>query len=181
MVTLTQSQCSLPSSFEVELIAEKGEYRHCRHGLRKPSWLSVPSSLWSELSKIPEFGPHNTYIYIYILLRIIALPSVKYSGRVEMDVLGGVRQVASQPFLKITFDPESCMTMLLEKLRKSDWSLEDCYLCLQCIFKNEPWLVWVSGETRWAARTCHLLIELASLFIQKLHNSTNLGANSKPS
>ena len=36
--------------------------------------------------------------------------------------LGG----ASQPFAKITLDPEPCMTMLLEKLQKSDRSLEDC-------------------------------------------------------
>ena len=64
MGTPTQSQRSLPSSFEAEFIAEKGEYRHCRHGLRKPSWLSVPSSLWSELSKIPELGPDNIYICI---------------------------------------------------------------------------------------------------------------------
>ena len=49
----------------------------------------------------------------------------------------------------ITIDLEPCMTILLEKLQKS---LEECCLCLQCIFKNEPWLVWVSGETRWAAR-----------------------------
>ena len=48
--------------------------------------------------------------------------SVKYSGQVETDVLGGVRRVVSQPFAKITIDSEPCMTMLLEKLRKSDWS-----------------------------------------------------------
>ena len=40
-----------------------------------------------------------------------------------MDVLGGARQVASQPFVKIIIDPEPCMTMLLEKLRKSDRSM----------------------------------------------------------
>ena len=33
MVTLTQSRCSLPSSFEAELIAEKSGCRHCRHSL----------------------------------------------------------------------------------------------------------------------------------------------------
>ena len=44
------------------------------------------------------------------------------------------------------------MTMLLEKLRKSDRSLRDCYLCLQHTFKDESWLLWVSGETRWGAR-----------------------------
>ena len=34
------------------------------------------------------------YTYIY---RVIAMPNVKYSGRVETDVLGGARRVASQP------------------------------------------------------------------------------------
>ena len=91
------------------------------------------------------------YIYIYIS-RVITLPSLKYSGRVEADVLGGTRRVASKPFAKITIDPEPCMTMLLEKLRKSDRSLRDCYLCLQHIFKGKPWLLWVSGEMMWAAR-----------------------------
>ena len=90
--------------------------------------------------------------YFYLLSRVIALPSVKYSGRVETDVLGGARRLASQPFAKITIDPEPCMTMLLEKLRKSDRSLRACYLCLQYTFKDEPWLLWVSGETRWGAR-----------------------------
>ena len=42
---------------------------------------------------------------------LIALPSVKYSGRVETDVLGGARRVASQPFVKITIYPEPCMTI----------------------------------------------------------------------
>ena len=55
-------------------------------------------------------------------------------------------------FTKITIDLEPCMTMLLEKLRKRDRSLTDCCLCLQHIFKDEPWLLWVSGETRWDAR-----------------------------
>ena len=75
-----------------------------------------------------------------------------------MDVLGGARRVASQPFVKITIDPEPCMTMLLEKLRKSDRSLRACYLCLQHTFKDEPWLImmWVSGETR----SCRPLIAL---------------------
>ena len=44
------------------------------------------------------------------------------------------------------------MTMVLEKLRKSDRSLRDCYLCLQYTFKDEPWLLWLSGETGWDAR-----------------------------
>ena len=44
------------------------------------------------------------------------------------------------------------MTMLLEKLRKSNRSLGDCCLCLQHIFKDQPWLLRVSGETRSAAR-----------------------------
>ena len=57
------------------------------------------------------------------------------------------------------------MTMLLEKLRKSDRSLRACYLCLQHTFKDEPWLMWVSGETRWGARNVegggHKAIEAA--------------------
>ena len=44
------------------------------------------------------------------------------------------------------------MTMLLEKLRKSDRSLGDGCLCLQHMFKDQPWLLRVSGETRLAAR-----------------------------
>ena len=54
-------------------------------------------------------------INVYIS-RVIALLGIKYSGRVYRNVnhdLGG----ASQPFAKITFDLEPCMTMLLEKLR----------------------------------------------------------------
>ena len=85
------------------------------------------------------------------------LPSVKYNWPVETDVfqscdLGRVRWVMSQPVAKITIDLEPCMTMLLEKLQKSDLSLGDCCLCLQHIFKNQPWLLRVSGETRSAAR-----------------------------
>ena len=34
-------------------------------------------------------------LYISILSRVIALPSVEYSGRVETDVLGGARRLAS--------------------------------------------------------------------------------------
>ena len=34
--------------------------------------------------------------------------------------LGGARRVASQPLAKITIDPEPCMTVQLEKLRKSE-------------------------------------------------------------
>ena len=71
-------------------------------------------------------------------------------------VLGGVRQggarrVASQPIAKMTIDSELCTTVLLERLRKSDRSLGDCCLCLQHIFKDQPWLLRVSGETRSAA------------------------------
>ena len=108
---------------------------------------------------------------VFILSRVIALPSVKY------DVLGRARQVASQPFTKITIDPEPCMTMLLEKLRKSDWSLRDCCLCLQHIFKDEPWLLWVSGETRWGARNTNTQAYRSYLYLYRGHtNSTNLGA-----
>ena len=57
-------------------------------------------------------------------------------------------RVTSQPVAKITIDPEPCMTMLLEKLRKSDRSLGDCCLYLQHMFKDQPGLLRVSGETR---------------------------------
>ena len=43
--------------------------------------------------------------------------------------LGRVRRVAIQPVAKIIIDLEPCMTMLLEKLQKSDRSLGDCCLC----------------------------------------------------
>ena len=56
----------------------------------------------------------------------------------------------SQPFTKTAIDLEPCMTML-EKLLKSDRSLEDCCLCLLHIFNDQPWQLRVSGETRWAA------------------------------
>ena len=95
----------------------------------------------------PTFCKTLYYIILIILSRVIALPSVKYSGREETDVLGGARRFASQPFAKITIDPEPCMTMLLEKLRKSDRSLRDCCLCLQHIFKDEPCMA-AMGEWR---------------------------------
>ena len=44
------------------------------------------------------------------------------------------------------------MTMLLEKLQKSDRSLDDCCLCLQHILKDQPWLLRVSGEMKLATR-----------------------------
>ena len=89
--------------------------------------------------------------------RVIVLPSVKHNCPVETDVfksrdLGGVRLVTSLPVAKITIDPEPCMAMLLEKLRKSDRSLGDCCLCLQHMFKDQPWLLRVSGEKRSAAQ-----------------------------
>ena len=65
--------------------------------------------------------------------------------------LGSARQVVSQSVAKITIDPEPCMPMLLEKLRKSDRSLGHCCLCLEHAFKDQPWLLRVSGDTRSAA------------------------------
>ena len=62
--------------------------------------------------------------------RVIALLSVKYSGRVEMDVFK-LQLRRGETITKITIDPEPCKTMLLEKLRESYWSLGDCCLCLQ--------------------------------------------------
>ena len=52
----------------------------------------------------------------------------------------------SQPVAKITIDPEPMLSY--------DRSLRDCCLCdcLQHMFKDEPRLLWVSGETRWGAR-----------------------------
>ena len=81
-------------------------------------------------------------------------------------------------FRKIIIDPELCTTMLLEKLRKSDRSLEDCCLCLQHVFNDQPRVLWVSGETRWAARHSQayhskapsvLIMALISLLLQRLH------------
>ena len=97
------------------------------------------------------------YSQATLVYMVIALPSVKYNCPVETDVfesrdLGGARRVVSQPVAKITVDPEPCMAMLLEKLRKSDRSLGDCCLCLQQIFEDQPWLLRVSGDTRSAAR-----------------------------
>ena len=62
--------------------------------------------------------------------------------------LRGARRVTSQPVAKIIIGMEPCMTLLLEKLQKSDRSLGGCCLCLQHIFKAQPWLLRVSGETR---------------------------------
>ena len=77
---------------------------------------------------------------IFMIWRVIALPSIKYSGRVKQMYLnrdlGGVRWVVRQPVTKITIDTEPCMTMLLEKLRKSERSLGDCCLCMQHMFKD---------------------------------------------
>ena len=69
----------------------------------------------SEYSTEMNYSNSNDKAHICIpVLRVIALPSVKYSGRVEMDVLGGARWVVSKPFAKITIDSEPCMTILLE-------------------------------------------------------------------
>ena len=92
------------------------------------------------------------YVCMYVCIYI---SSVKYGGPVETvnRDLGGARQVASYPVVKITIVPEPFMTMLLHGDGiKSDRSLEDCSLCLQRMFKDQPWLLWVSGETRSAAR-----------------------------
>ena len=70
----------------------------------------------------------------------------------ESRDLGGARRVTSQPVAKITVDPEPCMAMVLEKLRKSVQCLGDCCHCLQRIFKDQPWLLQVSGNTKSAAR-----------------------------
>ena len=75
------------------------------------------------------------------------------NGVFESRDLGGARRVASQLVAKITIDPEPCTIMLLERLRKSDRSLGYCSLCLQHMSKDQPWLLWVSRETRSAART----------------------------
>ena len=46
--------------------------------------------------------------------------------------LGGARRVASQPFAKITIDPEPCMTMVLEKLHKK-LHVSICeHTCIMC-------------------------------------------------
>ena len=66
----------------------------------------------------------------------------------------------SQPVAKITIDLEPC---LLEKLQKSDRSLGDCRLCLQHIFKAEPWLLRVSGS-----RDKGGCSKLASVFLERV-------------
>ena len=104
--------------------------------------------------------------------------------------LGRERRVASQPVAKITIDPEPCMTMLLEKIRKSVRSLGDCCLCLQHMFKDQPWLLLASRETRSAARThkriaqtCHPLIALISreYLISRVSGETRSAARNVPS
>ena len=62
--------------------------------------------------------------------------------------LGWARWVASQLVVKISPDPEPCMAMLLEKLRKIDRSLGDGCLCLQHTLKDQSWLLRVSGDIR---------------------------------
>ena len=43
-----------------------------------------------------------------------------------------------------------------EATKKSGWFLVDsCHLYLQHIFKDEPWLLWESGETSCAAQNSH--------------------------
>ena len=94
------------------------------------------------------------YCSIIILLHCsnMCSPCDFLGCRVETDVLGGAETGREQAFHENNNLPEPCVTMLLEKLRKSDRSLDDCCLCLQHMFKDEPWLLRVSGETRWAAR-----------------------------
>ena len=43
----------------------------------------------------------------------------------------------SHPVVRITTNPEACITMLLEKLRKSNWSLAECCIYVQHIVKNQ--------------------------------------------
>ena len=67
--------------------------------------------------------------------------------------LGGVRRVESKPVAKITIDPKPCMTNYAAgEATKSDRSLGDCCLCQQHMFKDQPWLLRVSGETKSAAQ-----------------------------
>ena len=53
-------------------------------------------TLHSGVYYTPPFSDLSLHLAEYIISRVIALPSVKYSGRVETDVLGGARRVASQ-------------------------------------------------------------------------------------
>ena len=103
--------------------------------------------------------------------------------------LGGARWVVSQPVVKITIDPELCTTILLEKLRKIDQSSEDCYLYLQHIFKDQPWLLRVSRETRSAAQNSQAYrsnvpsvnsVHISIYSYRGYTNSTNLVAVSLP-
>ena len=99
--------------------------------------------------------------------------------------LGGMRGVMSQPVVRIITNPEPCITMLLEKLRKSDGSLADCYLYLQHVFKDQVWLLWESRESICAARNSHshcLIVpsiystRISTYVYRGYANSTNLRA-----
>ena len=66
----------------------------------------------------------------------------------------------SKPFAKIT-NSEPCIIMLLEKLQKTTglWTgLLSLYL--QHMFKDQPWLLWKSGET---AQVSHALCSIMPL------------------
>ena len=98
---------------------------------------------------------------------------------VETDVfesrdLGGARRVASQLVVKITIDPEPC-TLMLEKLQKSNRSFGDCCRCLQHMSKDQPWLLWVSGETTSAARNSQVYCSSVPS-VNSVHISTHTEA-----
>ena len=101
-------------------------------------------------------------------MSIITLPSVRYSGRVEMRMYAGRGEMGRES--GCCTNPEPCVTLLLEKLRKSDWSLT--YI--------QGSVMAATGE--WRDELCcsilTSLIALVSLLIQRLHYPGNC---SKPS
>ena len=85
----------------------------------------------------------------------------------------------SQPVTKITTNPEPCVTMMLEKLRKSGWFLVDSCHLSATYFQGSA--MATAGEWRDGLccsklictsldRSCRQLIVLVSLLIERLHN-----------
>ena len=116
-----------------------------------------------------KFGVVATCFFSVIFSTFGGLVGYRNTQRSRLDALsrdpdvlnhdqGWTRWVA-----RITTNLEPCITMLLEKLQKSDWSLADCCVYLQHTFKNQPRLLWESGEISSAARNSHVLRSIMSL------------------
>ena len=89
--------------------------------------------------------------------------------------------VMSRLVVKITANPESCITMLLEKLQKGDRSLADCCLCLQHILKDQP---WENAETSYVTQNSHayrtIMPSVNSTHIQRVHTPYQPESCSRP-